>query len=172
MLCRQSHTWLARKCGILLCRSRVVLYFWGGQCTIAGVSLCPVQFSVEGHQFRVIASDGGDIKPVLAGNTNQHNYKIAKITWWIRLAKIRIFFKESLHFTRQCRKLSFLGGNLNLVTFSSSTIRQIFTAGFLIFIPHHSHGILMFFSCLSDNRIIHNKTNIWRWYSHVYQTLL
>jgi hypothetical protein len=33
----------------------------------AGVSLCPVEFSVEGHQLKVIATDGADIKPVLAG---------------------------------------------------------------------------------------------------------
>ena len=134
MLCRQSHTRLARKCGILLCRSRVVLYFWGGQCTIAGVSLCPVQFSVEGHQFRVIASDGGDIKPILAGNTNQHNYKIAKKNLMDSVSENTYFFKESLHFTRQCRKFSFLGGNLKLV--------NLF--------------------------IIHNKTNIYCWFSHIY----
>ena len=44
------------------------------------------------------------------------------------------FLKESLHFTRQCRKFSFLGGNLNLV--------NLF--------------------------IIHNKTNIYCWFSHIY----
>ena len=35
--------------------------------SMAGVSMCPVEFSVEGHTLTVIATDGIDIEPVLAG---------------------------------------------------------------------------------------------------------
>ena len=31
--------------------------------------MCPVEFSVEGHTLTVIATDGIDIEPVLAGKT-------------------------------------------------------------------------------------------------------
>jgi len=30
--------------------------------------MCPVEMSIEGHKMLVIATDGMDIKPVLAGN--------------------------------------------------------------------------------------------------------
>jgi len=39
----------------------------------AGVSMCPVEFSVEGHELTVIATDGIDIKPVKTASLVSHN---------------------------------------------------------------------------------------------------
>ncbi|XP_023339876.1 uncharacterized protein LOC111710084 [Eurytemora carolleeae] len=39
----------------------------------AGVSMCPVEMSIEGHKMLVIATDGMDIKPVLADSLVSHN---------------------------------------------------------------------------------------------------